>query len=172
MGASDFPTPKDVQKHWKAQEPSVFRKPYTRDKGHSIINSLDEVKQVLAMEVSGQPVDLYKTRSPATTYPDPIADAQSLIKWFHKGMTAEEFATRITSPVEHLLYLILYGNMSDNQRAANITKLSKLLFDEQKRLEDKLHREKEIELKRQNNLMRGIKLQEEMEKRAAKEKGE
>lgn len=168
-----FPTRKEVKKHWDAQDPSIFRKPYTRDKGHSIINSVQELKQVLDMEVSGQPVDLYKTRSPATTYPDPVASVQYLIQSYHsKSLTKKEFAEQVKTPIEHQLYLILYGNMTDHQKATNIDKLIKQLFAEQKRIEDLVHREKEIELKRQNNIMRGIKLQEEMEKRAAKEKGE
>ncbi len=125
------------------------------------------------MELSGNPIDLYKTRSPATDYPDPIAKAQSLLQAHHqKGLSKEEFRACIVTPADHLMYLIVHGDMSDNQRASNMVKLAKLIFDEHKRQEDALHREKEIELKRQTNVMRGIKLQEELAKRQAKEKGE
>lgn len=125
------------------------------------------------MEVSGTPVELYKSRSPATDYVDPMAKAQALIQAHHaKGLTEKEFKACIVTPSDHLLYLIIHGRMSDHQRATNLQKLAKLIFDEQKRQQDALHREREIELKRQNNVMRGIKLQEELAKRAAKEKGD
>lgn len=168
MGSFIPPSPRERNLHWKAQQASVFRAPYSRDAGLQIIHSTAEVREVLNMEVQGQAIDLLRHRSPATTYSDPIALAQAFIRSHHEGAGSTELAAQVNSVESQLLYLILCGDMSDNQRANALVKLSKLLFEAQKHQEALLHKDREIELKRQGNLMKAEKLREEIQ--AAKER--
>jgi hypothetical protein len=116
------------------------------------------------MELSGSPVELYRSRSPATNYPDPIKRSQELIQWHHRCKpSAKDFKGQVNTLSDQMLYLILYGNMSDNQRANALVKLSKQLFEEQKQQEALLHRDKEIELKRQGALLKAASLQEKIQ---------
>ncbi|OJY60937.1 MAG: hypothetical protein BGP16_00930 [Sphingobium sp. 66-54] len=154
---------KDIKKHWNAQEPSLFREPGKHDPGFSIVNNTGQAKDILASEMDGNPVQLYKTRNPATTYEDPIAKAQSLIRWHHSHQPSDdEFRTRVKSVEDQLLFLLLRGDMSDNQRANGLVKLAKLLADAQKRQEDLLHRDKVEERKRTEQMLKASRMAEQM----------
>jgi hypothetical protein len=163
MDDTHFPTPEESKRHFNAQDKSVFRKPFDRDPGVTILNDVNEAKALLTSELAGQTVTTFKSRNPATTYPDPAAEIQAKIRSIHKGKTTPEtFVQGITSPLDYLLYEIAYGDQTSNQRSKNLVALAKLLHEEQKRIDELVHRERQIEAKKTDQLIKGRALQEQI----------
>jgi hypothetical protein len=168
--AIKFPSSEEVKKHFDAQreEQSVYVKPGRKDKGVSIVESPAEVRAVIETEAQQGPVALYKLRNPATLYSDPIARTQELIRFYREdGASADEFRSRIQSIEDEILYQILYEAMSAKQKVDSLVKLSKLVFEAQKRQEDLIHRDRQEERKREENLLRATRLGEQMRAKLA-----
>ena len=169
MDDNYFPTPEEAKRHFDAQERSVFRKPHCRDDGVTILNDPKEAKALLASELAGNPVATYKSRSPATNYPDPAADMQRKIRSIHAGqITPEKFAQNIESVQDYLLYEIAFGDQTSNQRSKNLVALAKLLHAEQQRIDELVHREKQREAKKTDQLLKAGALQEQIINNKAK----
>ncbi|MEV4934135.1 hypothetical protein [Sphingobium sp. LSP13-1-1.1] len=169
MDDNDFPTPEQAKRHFDAQDRSVFRKPGSRDPGVTILNDPKEAKALIASELAGNQVATYKTRNPATTFPDPAADMQRKIRSIHAGRIApESFKENIDTVQDYLLYEIAFGDQTSNQRAKNLVALAKLLHEEQKRIDELVHRERQLEAKKTDQLLKGRALQEQMLQNKAK----
>ena len=169
-----FPDPSEVKKHFDAQreDQSIFVPPRRPDKGVSIVDSPAEVRAVVETEISEGPVSLYRLRNAATVYSDPIARTQELIRFYRaEGGTAEEFKGRIQSLEDEILYQILFEPMSAKQKVDSLVKLSKLVFEAQKRIEDLIHRDRQEERKREEQLVRTTRLAEQMRAARARQEG-
>ena len=169
-----FPDPSEVKKHFQAQreEQSIFVPDGRRDKGVSIVENPAEVRAVVEAEISKGPVALYKLRNPATIYTDPIARTQELIRAYRaEGVSGDDFKARIQSLEDEILYQILYEPMSAKQRVDSLVKLSKLVFEAQKRQEDLIHRDRQEERKRQDQLLKASRMGEQMRAARAKQEG-
>lgn len=169
MKEPTFPSPDECKRHFKAQEASVFRDPSKRDLGVSIVNTPAEAKAILQAELAGEPVTLPKLRNTAVDLVDPTARVQGQIRAIYKGkVSKEQFEGQIESPRDMLLYEIAFGDQTSNQKAKNLVALAKLLHEEQKLQEEILHRNRQLEQKRTDQLLRATRMADEMRAKKAK----
>jgi len=162
------PTTKQVQKHWDAQDPSVFVAPYSRDPGVTIARSRSDIDRQLSAAMSGRTANAFRLRNASEPQPDPLARMCSLLKAAHEGMVADEFSQLIQSPVEQQAFLALYGDMKDHQRAAIWDKVNKGVFEAQQAALQEAHRAHQRDAKRTDQLLKGRALQERIAHHAAK----
>lgn len=161
------PTESETKKHWKSQEPSLFRQPPSSrkpDPGVTIANSRDEVLGVVSTELHDGPVPTFKLRSAADTLEDPLARSQGLIR-ASMTLSAEEFLQRCESVEDLILWNCRYGDMSDSQRNQGLVKLADLLFRKQQEVLKQLNILKKDEGQRQTNMLAQMKA---LKKTAAK----
>lgn len=161
------PTQAQVDKHWKAQEKSVFQPPYTRDPGLTIANTQGEVSRIVDAAREGEIAPAFKLRNGEKIQEDPIARTSELIVKAHKGMSKANFAKLVASPLDQQVYLALYGIMTDFQRAQIWQRIHKQAFDEQQAALAEAHRRHQLEQKRTDQLLKSRSMQERMLRAAA-----
>uniref|UniRef100_B0T628 Uncharacterized protein n=1 Tax=Caulobacter sp. (strain K31) TaxID=366602 RepID=B0T628_CAUSK len=167
------PTESETKKHWKSQEPSLFRQPPSSrkpDPGVTIANSRDEVLGIVATELREGPVPAFKLRSAAETLPDPMARTQGLIR-ASMTQTAEEFLQQCESVEDLILWNCRYGDMSDSQRNQGLVKLADLLFRKQQEVLKQLNIQKKDESQRQTNMLARVKAMKDDAAKKATAKG-
>lgn len=162
------PTQDQVDKHWKAQDKSVFQPLYTRDPGVSIVSTPGEVERVIEAAREGESVPAYKLRNTDQIVPDPLARTADLLKKAHKGMSKAEFTKLVGSTLDQQVYLALYGEMTDFQRAQIWQRIHKQAFDEQQAALAEAHRRHQVDQKRTDQLIAAKKLQQRIADAAAK----
>lgn len=162
------PTKSEVDRHFAAQEASIFVPPRTRDPGVTIANSKAEVERQIGAALTGQTAHAFRLRNASDPQPDPLARMCSLLKAAHEGMAADDFKQLIQSPIEQQAYLALYGDMKDHQRAAIWDKINKGVFEAQQAALQEAHRAHQRDAKRTDQLLKGRALQERIAQAAAK----
>ena len=162
------PTQDQVDKHWKAQDKSVFQPPYTRDPGVSIVNHPGEVERVLEAAREGETEPVYKLRNTDGIIPDPLARTADLLKKAHRGMSKAEFTKLVGSTLDQQVYLALYGDMSDFQRAQIWQRIHKQAFDEQQAALAEAHRRHQLDQRKTEQLLKAKSLQQRIADAAAK----
>ncbi|OAH42777.1 hypothetical protein AX777_05935 [Sphingobium yanoikuyae] len=161
------PTQAQVDKHWKAQEKSVFQPPYTRDPGLTIANTPGEVSRIVDAARDGEIVPAFKLRNGEQLIEDPVARTSELIVKAHKGMPKEDFAKLIASPLDQQIYHAHYGHMSDFQRCQVWARIEKQTFEKQQAALAEAHRIHQREQKKTDQLLKSRSMQERMLKAAA-----
>ncbi|MBT0671276.1 hypothetical protein HT136_23170 [Novosphingobium profundi] len=162
------PTQDQVDRHWKAQDKAVSQPLHTRDPGVTIANTEGDVSRIIDAARDGEKAPAYKLRNTIGIIDDPLARTSDLIVKHHKGMSAKEFTKLIGSPLEQQVYLALYGDMKDFQRAQIWQRISKQAFDEQQAALAEAHRRHALDQKRTDQMLKGIAMQERIEAAKAK----
>lgn len=162
------PTKAEVDKHYAAQEASVFVPPYTRDPGVTIAQTPAEVNRLIGSALNGQTANAFRLRNASEPQPDPLARMCQLLVAAHEGMAADEFKQLVQSPIEQQAYLALFGDMKDHQRAAIWDKINKGVFEAQQAALQEAHRAHQRDSKRTDQLLKGRALQERIAQHAAK----
>lgn len=162
------PTKAEVDRHFRAQEASVFVAPGTRDPGVTIAHSKAEVERQLGAAMTGQTAHAFRLRNASEAQPDPLARMCSLLKAAHEGLPADEFKKLVQTPIEQQAYLALFGDMKDHQRAAIWDKVNKGVFEAQQAALQEAHRAHQRDAKRTDQLLKGRALQERIAQHAAK----
>ena len=162
------PSPEQVKKHFQAQEKSVFQKPYTRDPGVTIVTTPGEVSRILDAAQQGETVSAFKLRNTDEILPDPVARASDLLQKAHGGMSGDDFAALVASPLDEQCRLALYGQMSDYQRAQIWQRIHKQAFEEQQAALAEAHRRHQLDQKKTDQLLKAKSLQQRMADAAAK----
>ncbi|WP_156416652.1 MULTISPECIES: hypothetical protein [unclassified Sphingopyxis] len=146
------PTEKQVKDHWQAQKPSVFRKPHSRDKGLTIVNSPDELSGLLNAEIEQGPQRTFRMKTPPNiSFTDPTLHIQNLIR-MSREMTADEFKQQCNSPMELALYEYLYSAINPNSKAMGLLKLQELLFRAQQEANKQINVEAAREERKEERL--------------------
>lgn len=163
------PTEEDVAKHLKAQPKSVFQKPFTRDPCVTIVNSKADVERQLLAAQGGDALPAYMLRNTDNDFiADPLARTCDLLRKAHAGMPEPDFKKLIRTPIDQQVYLALYGDMKDFQRATVWQKLGKQVFDEQQAALQEAHRKHQLAAKQTDQLLKARSLQERIADAAAK----
>lgn len=125
------PTPDEARRHWQGQDPSVFRQPGSHDPGMSIVPNRDAVLEVVEREAAGEAVSLYRQKSPATALPDPVAEAQRVVRR-SRAKSLEEVLAEDCRTVEHMMLVnALKGAMTASQRATALKHVAEMIFRQQ-----------------------------------------
>lgn len=151
------PTADEVKAHWLSQEPSVFRKPRSREKGVSIVTSKKQLAAILKGELHGEPQPVFKTKTPASVEPfkDPLKRVTSMIQMKTQcGVTSDVFYQQCESAEDLLLHELLYGEMSAAQRANALLKLADQGFRRQQEVLKQINIEKAREDKKAARLLK------------------
>ena len=91
------PSPEQVEKHFQAQQKSVFQKPYSRDPGVTIVSTQGEVARIIDAAREGETVPAFKLRNTDEILADPVARTSDLLRKAHQGMEKADFAALIGS---------------------------------------------------------------------------
>lgn len=162
------PSPEQVEKHFQAQQKSVFQKPYTRDPGVTIVSTQGEVARIIDAAREGETVPAFRLRNTDEILSDPVARTSDLLRKAHRGMEKADFAALIGSTLDQQCYLALYGHMSDYQRAQIWQRIHKQAFDEQQAALAEAHRRHQLDQKKTDQLLKARSLQERIADAAAK----
>lgn len=169
-----MPIPKDdkeAKKHWLQQQQSIDRPFGSKDKGLVQVDSADDIKEIVTLEAGGEAVPVYRART-AHEMPDPVARSTAMIRNVtQKGQTEADFYANVENTEDLQLYLILFGDMPDDKKAANLHKLSKLLWEKQKEVQKQLTQERNLEDKRIKNALDIQEKLERMKRRRDKDGG-
>jgi hypothetical protein len=163
------PTTEQVELHLRAQTKSVFQKPFTRDPCVTIATSKSDVERQLIAAQSGDVAPAYMLRNSDNDFvADPLARTCDLLRKAHAGMKEKDFKKLIRTPTDEQVYLAMYGDMKDFQRATVWQRLHKQVFDEQQAALQETHRKHQLDAKRTDQLLKGRSMQERMAEAAAK----
>lgn len=162
------PTKAEVDKHFSAQERSIWVQPHSRDPGVTIAPTKGEVERQIGAALTGQTAHAFRLRNASEAQPDPLARMCSLLRAAHEGMEGSEFKQLVQTPLEQQAYLALFGDMKDHQRAAIWDKITKGVFEAQQAALQEAHRAHQRDAKRTDQLLKGRALQERIAQHAAK----
>lgn len=144
---------KNIKAHWAAQEPSFFRPPGQRDKGITIVNSRDELSEAIEAELAGQEVALYKNKTAAIELiSDPLARSQELIRK-SRSLTSEQFKSECRDALDLELWLLLYGEMTDDKKVKALSNYEKKMYERQKDALEANRRAQKDEEQRVNRML-------------------
>jgi hypothetical protein len=151
-------TEADVKAHRKAQPRSPFLPPGKRDKGIALVESATEVAGIITNEIEAGPTPVFKLRSTAIELPDPVSRTQTLIRAkTQKNLSQDEFLELVEDDDDYQLFLILYGNMSDSQRASHLSKYADRKFRKQQEVLKQHNIQQAQEERRKKNALAAMK---------------
>ena len=164
------PSAKQVKRHWQSQEPSLFRKPNSRDKGISIVTDKKQMRAIVAHEIAGEAQEVFRLKSPAGEWHDPLARMNDLIRMStQRGVDAKTFRELCQTPDDLMIYELLYGEMTSSQRSNGLIKVADQMFRKQQEVLKQANIQKQREDAKEARLMKS---RAALAKRAQKDSSE